>query len=45
MTLRLFNKLYKQYKNTFDLEMLMMASQTTYEKLKAKSQKNELWLS
>lgn len=45
MTLRLFYKLYKHYKNTFDVEMLMSASQTTYEKLRIKSQKSDLWLS
>ena len=45
MTLNLFYRLYKQYKNTFDIEMLMVASQTTYEKLRAKSQKSDLWLS
>jgi hypothetical protein len=44
MTLNLFYKLYKHYKDTFDLEMLLTASHTTYEKLKAKSQKSDLWL-
>lgn len=45
MTLNLFYRLYKHYKNTFDIEMLLTASQTTYEKLNNKAQKSDLWLS
>jgi hypothetical protein len=38
MTLTTFNKLYKHYKDTFDLEMSLSASHTTYAKLKAKQE-------
>lgn len=45
MTLNLFYKLYKHYKDTFDIEMLLKNSNTTYQQLKNKTQKSELWLS
>jgi hypothetical protein len=44
LTLSLFNKLYQQYKNTFDLEMRLTKANMTYEELYKKSQKDEEWL-
>lgn len=38
-----FNKLYKHYKDNFDLEMRLKASNTTYEEAYKKSQKSEEW--
>ena len=38
LTFRLFLKLYQHYKNDFDKEMLMKASNTTYKKLKEKAE-------
>ena len=39
----MFNKLYKHYKDNFDLEMMLNKSNTTYENLRIKSQKSEEW--
>lgn len=44
MTLTLFNKLYKHYKDNFDMEMRMKNANMTYEDLYIKSQKEEEWL-
>ena len=43
LTFRQFKKLYQEYKNTFDLELLLTASRTTYEELKKKADKAEEW--
>lgn len=43
LTLTTFNKLYKCYKNDFDMEMLLKNSNTTYEKAYQNSIKNEEW--
>lgn len=43
LTLTTFNKLYSHYKNSFDLEMRLKASNTTYSELQIKSQKAESW--
>jgi len=43
LTLRLFNKLYKHYKNDFDLENYLRNQKITYKELKAKSQQSEFW--
>lgn len=43
MTLRTFNKLYKCYKDNFDLEMRLKSSNTTYEGLKKKTMEQEEW--
>lgn len=43
LTLRLFNKLYKHYKNDFDLENYLRNQKTTYKELKVKSQQSEFW--
>ena len=43
LTLRTFNKFYQHYKDTFDLEMKLKASDTTYAELKKKSIKQQEW--
>lgn len=43
LTLRLFNKLYKHYKNDFDLENYLRSQKITYKELKVKSQQSEFW--
>ena len=44
MTLFLFLKLYKHYKDTFDLELRLTKANMTYEEARAKSQKSDEWL-
>lgn len=44
MTLTLFNKLYKQYKECFDMELRLMKLGVTYEEAYNKAQKSEEWL-
>lgn len=43
MTLTLFNKLYAHYKDTFDIEMRLKNTNTTYAEAWEKSQKDEEW--
>ncbi len=43
LTLRRFLRFYQCYKDTFDLEMLMKASNTTYKKLKEKQEESDKW--
>lgn len=43
LTLREFNRLYQCYKDDWDMEMIMNASHTTYQKLKEKQIKDEHW--
>ena len=43
MTLTLFNKLYAHYKDDFDLETILRASNTTYAELYEKTQKQQEW--
>jgi len=43
MTMREFNKNYSHYKSIFDLELMMHANKTTYEKLDEQQYENELW--
>lgn len=43
LTIRQFRNLYQEYKNTFDLELLLTASRTTYEALKRKADKDDDW--
>jgi hypothetical protein len=38
---RLFLKLYQYYKDDFDKEMIMKASNTTYKKLKEKAEESD----
>lgn len=43
ITLTLFNKLYKHYKNTFDFELRLRQTNTTYEEAYKKSNDAEEW--
>lgn len=43
LTYRQFRNLYQEYKNTFDLELLLRASRTTYADLKRNSDKADDW--
>ena len=43
LTIRQFNHDYQHYKNDFDLEMLLTATHTTYEKAKIKAMQAEEW--
>lgn len=43
LTLRMFNKLYQNYKDTFDLELRLYKSNMTYAELKNKMQKSDEW--
>lgn len=43
MTLTLFNKFYKNYKDDFDLEMMLKKTGTTYAKAYKKAQDSEEW--
>lgn len=37
MTLTTFNKLYQHYKDTFDAELILKATNSTYAKVRQKS--------
>lgn len=41
LTIRLFLKLYQHYKDDWDKEMIMKASNTTYKKLKEKANESD----
>lgn len=43
LTLRQFRNLYKEYKDTFDLELILLLSRTTYADLKRKADNDEEW--
>ena len=43
LTFRQFINLYQEYKNTFDLELYLTVSRTTYADLKKKADKDEDW--
>jgi hypothetical protein len=43
LTFRQFRNLYREYKDTFDLELLLLLSRTTYADLKKKAEKSEEW--
>jgi hypothetical protein len=43
LTFRQFRNLYQEYKDTFDLELYLRASRTTYADLKKKADKDEDW--
>lgn len=43
MTIRTFNKLYKCYKDNFDLELSLKLSRTTYAEARKQSIENEDW--
>jgi hypothetical protein len=40
----MFNKLYKHYQNTFDLEMRLHKANVTYAELHEKQMQDEEWL-
>lgn len=42
--MRTFARLYQHYKNDFDLELLLKATNTTYEKMYKKQMQEEEWL-
>jgi hypothetical protein len=44
MTLRTFFKLYKCYKDNFDLELQLKLNKITYEEARQKSIQDEEWL-
>ena len=43
MTLRLFYKLYRHYKDNFDLEMRLTRNNVTYHEAYLRAQKEEEW--
>ena len=43
LTMTLFNKYYDHYKNTFDFEMLLKTSGTTYQKAYDKAHESDEW--
>ena len=43
ITLTLFHRLYDQYKNCWDNEMMLLTSRTTYRQAYIKAQKSEEW--
>ena len=44
LTIRQFSKFYQNYKDTFDLELRLTASNTTYAELRAKELESEEWI-
>jgi hypothetical protein len=43
ITIRTFSKLYQHYKNDFDLELMLKATNTTYAKAQKKQMQSEEW--
>lgn len=43
LTLKEFNKQYQLYKDDFDLELLLKATNTTYAKAEEKAEAQEEW--
>lgn len=43
MTVRMFNKFYEHYENTWDFEMRLSKANMTHEEAFVKSQKEEEW--
>lgn len=43
MTIREFNAEYQRYKDNFDYELLLRATNTTYAQAKIKAQQSEEW--
>lgn len=43
LTLAAFNRLYKQYKDVWDMEMRMSHNNITYKELYAKARQSEEW--
>lgn len=44
LTLRQFLNYYQHYKDNFDLELMLKASNTTYAKLRAQQLESEEWI-
>lgn len=44
LTLREWSNYYQHYKDNFDLELMLKASNTTYAKLRAKQLESEEWI-
>lgn len=44
LTLRLFNRLYRHYKDDFDAELRMTRAGVTYDDLRREEQASEEWL-
>lgn len=44
LTYNQFISLYRAYQDTFDLELILTSSHTTYAQLKAEAEKSEEWL-
>ena len=45
LTYKQFKDLYKAYKDTFDLELLLTLSRKTYAKIEKEAEAGEEWLS
>lgn len=43
LTLTLFNKLYKHYKDNFDMELRLKKANMTYQEAYSKQQESEEW--
>ncbi len=43
LTIKLFNRLYQHYKNTFDYELMLRLSGSTYERAVQKANEAEDW--
>lgn len=43
LTMKQFLSMYQAYKDTFDVELILTLSRTTYKELKAKSDAAEEW--
>lgn len=43
ITYALFSRLYQHYKNDFDIEMRLKASNTTYAELEERAMREEQW--
>lgn len=43
LTLTLFNKMYKHYKDTFDMELRLKNANITYQEAFTKQQESEEW--
>lgn len=44
LTYKQFKELYRAYQDTFDLELLLTLSRTTYEQARNKAEKSDEWL-
>ena len=44
LTLKTFSKMYQHYKNDFDLELYLKATNKTYSKLEDEQMEDEEWI-